>query len=136
MGSTINLINGTHYSCEMREYVFMILQEYIIISRLLGSFSRGKKNTFTLNTKLWVMTYQSNGLLTSFFFFLVGGGGGGVGWEEEDSCPYSYTCLIETMQNIITIKWWYTNSDLDNPTFKIFDVYNLLYKRQLYKFLF
>ena len=52
VGSAINLINGTHHSCERREYIFMVLREYTIISRFSGSLSRGKKNTFTLNTKL------------------------------------------------------------------------------------
>ena len=28
----MNLISETHHSCEMREYVFIVLQEYIIIS--------------------------------------------------------------------------------------------------------
>ena len=28
----MNLINGTHYSCERREYTFMVLREYTIIS--------------------------------------------------------------------------------------------------------
>ena len=32
VGPTMNLISGTHHSCEMREYVFIVLQEYIIIS--------------------------------------------------------------------------------------------------------
>jgi len=32
VGSTVNLISGTHYSCEMREYTFMVLHEYTIIS--------------------------------------------------------------------------------------------------------
>ena len=41
---------------------------------------KGEKNTFTLNTKLWVMTYQSNGLLTSFSFFFFFGVGGWGGW--------------------------------------------------------
>ena len=27
----MNLISGTHHSCERREYAFMVLQEYIII---------------------------------------------------------------------------------------------------------
>ena len=27
----MNLINGIHHSCEMREYTFMVLQEYLII---------------------------------------------------------------------------------------------------------
>ena len=31
-GFTINLISGTHHLCERREYVFMVLQEYTIIS--------------------------------------------------------------------------------------------------------
>ena len=29
----MNLISGTHHSCERREYVFMILREYTIISQ-------------------------------------------------------------------------------------------------------
>ena len=29
---TMNLISGTYHSCERREYAFMILREYIIIS--------------------------------------------------------------------------------------------------------
>ena len=29
---TINLISGTHHLCEKREYVFIVLQEYTIIS--------------------------------------------------------------------------------------------------------
>ena len=29
----MNLINGTYHLCEMREYAFMILREYIIISQ-------------------------------------------------------------------------------------------------------
>ena len=29
--STMNLISRTHHSCEMREYVFMVFREYIII---------------------------------------------------------------------------------------------------------
>ena len=28
----MNLISGTHYVCERREYVFMVLWEYTIIS--------------------------------------------------------------------------------------------------------
>ena len=28
----MNLISGTHYSCEMREHAFMVLREYTIIS--------------------------------------------------------------------------------------------------------
>ena len=32
---TMNLISGTHHSCEKREYVFMVLQEYTIISPLI-----------------------------------------------------------------------------------------------------
>ena len=27
----MNLINGTHHSCEIREHAFIVLQEYIII---------------------------------------------------------------------------------------------------------
>ena len=30
-GSHHNLISGTHYSCERREYVLMVLREYTII---------------------------------------------------------------------------------------------------------
>ena len=35
VGSIINLISETHHSCESerREYVFMVLQEYTIISK-------------------------------------------------------------------------------------------------------
>ena len=29
--SHMNLICGTHHSCERREYAFMVLQEYLII---------------------------------------------------------------------------------------------------------
>ena len=32
VGPTMNLISGTHHSCEIGEYVFMVLQKYIIIS--------------------------------------------------------------------------------------------------------
>ena len=28
------LISGTHYSCERREYAFMVLREYTIISHV------------------------------------------------------------------------------------------------------
>ena len=31
MSLTMNLISRTHHSCEMREYAFIVLQEYIII---------------------------------------------------------------------------------------------------------
>ena len=30
----MNLISETHHSCERREYAFMILHEYIIISQI------------------------------------------------------------------------------------------------------
>ena len=30
---TMNLISGTHHSCERREYAFMVLREYLIIFR-------------------------------------------------------------------------------------------------------
>ena len=32
----MNLVSKTHHSCEMREYVFMVFQEYTIISLLMG----------------------------------------------------------------------------------------------------
>ena len=32
-GSTIYLISGIYHSCEKMEYVFMVFQEYTIISR-------------------------------------------------------------------------------------------------------
>ena len=32
MGPTMNLISGTHHLCERREYTFMVLREYTIIS--------------------------------------------------------------------------------------------------------
>ena len=31
VGSTMNLISGTHYLCEKRKYAFMILRKYTII---------------------------------------------------------------------------------------------------------
>ena len=34
----MNLISRTHHSCERREYAFMVLQEYTIISRENVSF--------------------------------------------------------------------------------------------------
>ena len=35
----INLINEIHHSCEMREYAFMIFQEYTIISLVSLKFT-------------------------------------------------------------------------------------------------
>ena len=32
VGPTMNLISGTHHSCERREYAFMVLRVYTIIS--------------------------------------------------------------------------------------------------------
>ena len=32
----MNLISGTHHSCERREYAFMVLREYTLISRQLA----------------------------------------------------------------------------------------------------
>ena len=32
----MNLISGTHHSCERREYAFMVLPEYTIIFRATG----------------------------------------------------------------------------------------------------
>ena len=34
MGSTMNLISETHNLCERREYAFMVLREYTIISQV------------------------------------------------------------------------------------------------------
>ena len=36
VGPTINLISGTHHSCERREHAFMVLREYTIISPFLN----------------------------------------------------------------------------------------------------
>ena len=33
MGPTMNLISGTHHSCERKEHAFMVLREYTIISQ-------------------------------------------------------------------------------------------------------
>ena len=32
MGPTMNLISETHHSCERREYAFMVLRKYTVIS--------------------------------------------------------------------------------------------------------
>ena len=32
VGPTINLISGVHHLCERREYAFMVLRKYTIIS--------------------------------------------------------------------------------------------------------
>ena len=32
----MNLISGTHHLCEKKEYAFMVLQEYTIISLRIG----------------------------------------------------------------------------------------------------
>jgi len=41
VGPTINLISGTHHLCERREYAFMVLREYRIIS--LGWEGKGQR---------------------------------------------------------------------------------------------
>ena len=39
VGFTLNLISGTHHSCEMRDYAFIIFLEYTIISLILENLS-------------------------------------------------------------------------------------------------
>ena len=48
VGPTMNLINETYHSCERREYAFMILREYTIISHefITGKISIESKNLF------------------------------------------------------------------------------------------
>ena len=46
----MNLISGTHHSCERKEYAFMILREYTIISQFIdGDWSA------TLNWEAWAI---------------------------------------------------------------------------------
>ena len=46
----MNLISGTHHSCKRREHAFIVLREYIIISRVLHDET---SNSLTMNAKLY-----------------------------------------------------------------------------------
>ena len=45
MGPTMNLISGTHHSCERREYAFIVFREYTIISPEGEGVSLDPRNT-------------------------------------------------------------------------------------------
>ena len=50
VGPTMNLISGIHYSYERKEYAFMVLREYTIISQFIdGDWSA------TLNWEAWAI---------------------------------------------------------------------------------
>ena len=65
--STMNLISGTHHSCERREHAFMVLRKYTIISR-----ERQSTGQSSLNISIHLFIYfflEKHGFIlhTSFF---------------------------------------------------------------------
>ena len=59
----MNLISETHHSYEMREYVFMVLQEYIIISQLEEDKEVGTKRKEIV--QVVVLTRRSRRILVA-----------------------------------------------------------------------
>ena len=57
VGSTMNLISGTHYSCERKKHVFIILRKYTIISSN-RSHVYCHKIIFNLYLLFWSITCQ------------------------------------------------------------------------------
>ena len=55
------LISGTHHSCERREYVFMVLREYTIISHKKG----GSYKQLFLKFSTYIVLIITNSQVTS-----------------------------------------------------------------------
>ena len=88
VGSTMNLISETHHSCERREYTFMVLREYTIISLHLVGKENGRNGEERKKNEGWTASFF---FLFFFFLFYKMFGRIGMGDGKDDDNPIAST---------------------------------------------